>query len=353
MIKAKPILALKPLHSISPSQLNRLDGCALQVSIQKSHPEGFLPPGAMTYFGNATHKVIELATKGELTDEPAIRQRFDELIAEYEAELLARGWTYLVPLKLHVVDFGPRRKRAIQRALSLVPTHTLTMGVLGGSYQIEERFQSDCKKVVGYIDAIRKTPDGIEIIDYKSGQILDETGLGIKAAYRQQLWLYAYLYWQRHGIWPVRLLLIGLTGAPVEVPYLPADAIATYQHAVSRLAVINEQIDALNWSELAIGVDPSTCSYCPVRPACPSYTILPSAKGFSDIVGSLTLIRELANGTLFIQLSDGESSNSITDVPMMYQLTLRELQGQSVQVITARAIGANRFEWLGQTVLFW
>jgi RecB family exonuclease len=353
MIKQAPTLDLKQMSSISPSQLNRLDGCALQVVMQKCYPEGMLPPVAMSYFGNVTHKVIEQATKGELTDEPAIQTRFDVLIAEAETSLTAKGWTHLVPLKRQVTDFAPRRKQAIRRALSLVPTQALTTGVSSGSYQTEQRFESACRRVVGYIDAIRKTSAGVEIVDYKSGQIMDETGLNVKPAYRQQLWLYAYLYWERHGAWPIRLSLIGLTGPAVDVPYTPIDTTTTFQQAVSQLEAINWRIADADWPYLTNGVDSTTCSYCPVRPACPTYTIVPGTKGYSDVAGLLTTVRQLINGTLLIQLTQAGQTCTITNVPDKHLLTLNGLEGQVVSINTTRPVSENRYEWLGQTVLFW
>lgn len=352
MIKSLPTLTLKPLTSISPSQLNRLDGCALQVVMQKSQAQDMLPPGAMTYFGNAVHKIIELATKGELTDEPAITARFEELIAKAEAALLAKGWAYLVPLKLHITDFALRRKQAIRRALSLVPTHVLTTGVSRGSYLTEQQFESVNKKVVGYIDAIRMTPEGVEIVDYKSGAILDETGLQVKRAYQQQLWLYAYLYWERYGIWPVRLLLIGLTGTPIEVPYSSEDAINTYQNAVASLDTINKHIQVSDWLTLAVGSESTVCTYCSVRPACPAYALTPTTRGFSDVAGVLSNVRQLANSCV-IQLASKDLLYTVVDIPAEYMTTLVGLKTRPVKLIGTRAIGENRYGWLGQTVLFW
>ncbi len=352
MIRQTPALVLNQLANISPSQLNRLESCAMQVVMQKNCPDGMLPPGAMSYFGNITHKVIEQATKGELTDEPAIQNRFDELIAAAETRLIAEGWTHMVPLRRQVTDFAPRRKQAIRRALSLVPKQVLTTGVMGGSYQTEQRFESACKRVVGYIDAIRKTSDGIEIVDYKSGQIMDETGLNVKAAYRQQLWLYAYLYWERHNVWPVRLSLVGLTGPAVDVPYTPDDAVAMFQRAVLQLEAINQRIAAADWTRLTDGVDAATCSYCPVRPACPAYTIVPGTKGYSDVVGTLTAVRQLTNGTLLFQLTHTNLTYTVMNVPDRHLLTLSGLEGQPVSIMNTWPVSESRYEWLCQTVLF-
>ena len=352
MIKQRPVFSLKPLTSISPSQFARMDDCALQIVLQKSLPGDVLPPGPMTYFGNAVHKIIELATKGELTDGPAITRRFEEELTKAETELTQKGWSYLVPLKFQITDFALRQKQAIKRALSLVPTHALTTGVAGGSFQIEERFESVNKKVVGYIDAIRQTDGGIEIVDYKSGQILDKTGLSVKQAYRQQLLLYAYLYWERHAVWPVRLVLIGLTGSPIEVTYRPDEAVQVYEHAIARLAVVNLGIETETLIEFSASSDSSACSYCAVRPVCPTRVLIPAFKGYTDLGGTIANVHE-KQSTLLLQLRQSEQTYTVVNIPSTHLLTLTALLNQPVQIMTLRVVGENRYEWQGQTVLFW
>ena len=352
MIKQRPALMLKPLTSISPSQFARMDDCALQVVLQKSLSGDLLPPGPMTYFGKAVHTIIELATKGELTDGPAITRRFEEELAKAEVELTQKGWAYLVPLRFQITDFALRQKQAVRRALSLVPTHALTTGVAGGSYQTEERFESANKKVIGYIDAIRQTDGGVEIVDYKSGQILDKTGLSVKQAYQQQLLLYAYLYWERHSVWPVRLVLVGLTGSPVEVPYRPNEAVQVYEQAIARLAAINLGIQTDTLSDFSANSGSSTCSYCAVRPVCPTHAMTPTLKGHTDLEGTVTNVCE-KQSTLLLQLQHNEQTYIVVNIPSINLLTLTALLNQPVQIMMLRVVGNNRYEWQGQTVLFW
>lgn len=354
MIKQRPAVELKPLTSISPSQFARMDDCALQVVLQKSLPDNILPPGPMTYFGNAVHKIIELATKGELTDKPAISSRFDQEIDTAESELTRAGWTHSVPLKFQITDFALRRKQAIQRALSLVPVHALTTGVSGGSYQTEKRYESANKNVVGYIDAIRQTADGIEIVDYKSGQILDESGLSVKQAYKQQLLLYAYLYWERHDVWPVRLLLTGLTGTSVEVPYLPEEAIQLYEQAIAQLLAVNRAIQTNTLGSFSASSDSLTCFWCSVRPVCTTRTIVPSLKlkSYSDLEGTLGEVRETANA-LTLQINHDTQTYRIMNIPPVHLLSLKSFEGQHTRIVNLRVVGENCYEWQGQTVLFW
>ncbi len=351
MIKPRPVLTLKPLNSISPSQFAQMEDCALQIVLQKSLSHGLLSPGPMTYFGKAVHTIIELATKGELTDGPAITNRFSEELAKAEAELMRKGWNYLVPLKFQITDFALRQKQAIRRALSLVPTHALTTGVAVGSYQTEERFESADKKVVGYIDAIRQIAGGVEIVDYKSGQILDETGYSVKQAYRQQLLLYAYLYWERHKLWPVRLVLIGLTGSPVEMSYLPEEAIRLYEQAVARLEAVNSGIQMGSLIEFSASLDSSTCSYCAVRPVCPTRVITPAIKWHTDLKGIISSVIEKQTA-LVLQLRHDEQVYTVVNVPSEHLLTLTALQNQAAWIMNLWVVGSNRYEWQGQTVLF-
>lgn len=75
-------------------------------------------------------------------------------------------------------------------------------------------------------------------------------------------------------------------------------------------------------------------------------------RGFSDVAGVLNSVRKLANSCV-IQLADKDLLYTVVDIPAEYITTLVGLQNRPVKLIGTRAIGENRYGWLGQTVLFW
>ena len=196
--------------------------------------------------------------------------------------LLSPPRQHQVPLSQSVPDFQVRKLRTCQRAAEIA--HEVSQGV-GRSEQFHRstRFElwveSDDGQVGGFIDCVSTTAEGIILSDYKSGAILEsehDDRLGeLKAAYRIQMELYAALYWQKEGIWPVGLKIIPLQGKPLDVHLDPAHAELLLDEAKACLQSANARIATVETGAADAAVlaspQPRNCRWCLFRPACKAY----------------------------------------------------------------------------------
>lgn len=135
----------------------------------------------------------------------------------------------------------------------------------------EQRFTACDGKLVGRPDVI----SGDEIIDYKSGAILefDEATQGevVKAAYVRQLRIYGFLVRQALGRWLSRGVLLPLVGAGVHVELDPAECEREAAESVALLDAYNERVRAgESINELAAAA-PATCKWCAFKLICPVF----------------------------------------------------------------------------------
>jgi len=137
--------------------------------------------------------------------------------------------------------------------------------------------ESHDNSVGGWIDAVRKTKDGIVLSDFKSGEVLERPeGIPqkqLKESHCIQLKLYAALYFQTYGGWPDTIQVVQLTGAKLEVPFTPEECSQLLVEAAHTLKSLNADItSALPSLYESLGTpSPQNCRFCSYRPVCPAY----------------------------------------------------------------------------------
>lgn len=115
----------------------------------------------------------------------------------------------------------------------------------------------------GVIDRVDRTDDGPVVVDYKSAESFDEAHL---ARFTRQLLLYAYLWNDAHGEWPVRGIIdFVLLGREISVPIAAAESLELIG-CVGRAIESNR---GLNSDRLA--TPGPACSRCDYRPWCAAY----------------------------------------------------------------------------------
>lgn len=167
------------------------------------------------------------------------------------------------------------------------------------------------------------TKIGAILSDYKSGAILDfekgaESG-ELKLAYKEQMELYAALYRFKFAVWPIRVEVVPLQGAPMEVIFNPKDAETLLSEASNFLRISNKRIVEVENGIMTITslATPrvSYCRLCLFRPACQAYwdaRVLESQEKWpADVKGRLRDITRLRNGKVCIRVeTDGSSTSS-------------------------------------------
>ena len=277
------------------------------------------------------HSLLELAGNGGLgrSPEAKIDQTWARLVSECEAQM-SDSWLErsLVPLSRTVPDFEVRRLRARRIAVDMATTTASFVGIppeaRGTGFEVW--VETADHLVGGRIDEMRTGADGLELRDYKTGQILDgdspEGIATVKMDHQTQLRLYAALYACQFGQWPSHLEVVDLDGREFEVPFEVAACEALLDEAYRALDTVNKKIQTSRSAQEAVNIlatpNPSSCAACGYRPGCLSYrTARPesSLTGWpTDVFGTLKYARNLADGRVSLGINTPTSPNTPTRV---------------------------------------
>lgn len=323
ILNARP--PLRPLEVISPSRYTGLTHCSLsEIWGASSNP--ILPSAPAGILGTLSHQLFERAARGLLKCETAqdAQAQWDALLAQ-EEEKLRHSWltAHLVPLFNSIKDYEVKRIRACNHACSIANNYVSSASPAGtpDAYSgIEMRVTSSSKRVSGRIDRVLQTARGPVIIDFKTGTIVEETEngetAGLKPEYRTQLALYAALYAETKGEWPVQMRVVPMVGQTIDLDIDPEGSKAILAEAEQTLIRVNNIIQShdpfVAETKLA-NPSPVNCKYCTVRPCCSSYRqsrppTLDSGEWPADVVGKLAArtIAGLGRVALTIEPDQGQ-----------------------------------------------
>ena len=311
-------MRLSPLRTISPSRFTGLEACALREVWSAGGQPGLLPVSPQARLGSVIHRVLEQAWKGGVPPGQEAAVWGDEL-ARINAQLTA-SWleAHLAPLQNTLPDHGAKRARCLERLRSLVAPgqgqNHASRYLIGAEVNVWDGAREEDSVVFGKIDLLLRYEDGYEIVDEKTGAVLDETGQ-VKEEYQTQLRLYAALAQRRRGDWPKRLTLRDLRGKTFDVPYTSKQAETLLATARQRLQEVNALVPQ---GEAALARPaPATCRFCTYRPACAAYWAARSSpeKWPCDVRGMITDAPfNQRNGHLRLVVEAGGSEVAISNI---------------------------------------
>lgn len=261
---------LKPLPRISPSMYLSLQQCPLK-GIWTSFNKPLLLSSPYAYLGTAIHQMLKLAFQGRINNEQELSDAWDWEIKRLEKEMLANPIEkHLVPLEMCVFNFDVKRLLAFKMICPLFRDSQRKSG--NSKSSAEDWVQTPDGKVVGRIDLVKGSGEGIEIIDYKTGSILEESSPDKpKEEYLCQIKIYAALYHAMHSEWPVKLTLMGINLEHVSVDVDSKECSSLLKKAEKSLDDINKLIEnGLNPEDFA-QPSPEACKFCLFRPSCNKY----------------------------------------------------------------------------------
>lgn len=319
-------LPLRPLAMVSPSQYERLKRCALQGTWAGSRQPSLEPIGPAAHLGSIIHQILEEAASGRFWPEVAasMSERWEELVADTERSM-KDSWLerHLVPLRSSVAGYEVRMRMALARASQLAQRLdggsrdvTLDRAPRGSELWVENADRS----VGGRIDRVEMSAAGAIIQDFKSGRITEDSATQghsrVISDYESQLKLYAALYAEQTGSWPVAIELVPLEGTPIRINVDRAACLELLRDAVAVRARVNSTLasfeDKAGEAEQRLA-NPSapTCSHCPYRPVCVAYwrsrSFAPHEDWPKDLSGIVLDIRTLGNSKLSITLRTEEA----------------------------------------------
>jgi CRISPR/Cas system-associated exonuclease Cas4 (RecB family) len=306
---------LQPLKRISPSRYASLKSCPLR-EVLASTPgiPKMLPDSPEAKLGTVIHKLLELAVKGSISDLASASAFWDTEVSRIENEMASNPLEHhLMPLSRKCRNYEVKRSQCFLMVESVLSTVSKSAGraqEFPSGMGTEIWVESPDRKVGGKIDAVREN-HGIEVIDYKTGAVLQEVSdpLSIREEYKTQLKLYAALYFLTFEKWPSRLLIVGLSSEEHGIEFDHEECLVLLEEAVKRFDQINESIKkGFAWEDLA-NPSPGACKYCPFRPLCKAYLETEKeGQGWPvDVVGTVQTRTLLKNGLRVTLVSNGKS----------------------------------------------
>lgn len=304
----------KEIKRISPSQFYSMKNCAYKSLLAEAfEKKPLLPISPNAYFGTVLHRMLELITKGSIKNEDEFNIEFDKQVKIVEDDLQNKGFGFLVPLKIKLKNFG-LRKIQLKKHLRSEPEQPTNKTNL--KFYSEKWFESKDNLIGGKIDLIVENGNYVEIIDFKTGAVtqdyLDDEGetiSDVKAEYKEQLKLYAYLYFENTNSFPTSLSLVDLAKKKFSVEFSEEECKTTFDEAKSLLGTtnscVNENIFSANPTEV-------NCKFCLYRPACVFYQKqLDTVLSFNDVSGEIKDVKKFQNGNVSVFLQNGQLNLTI------------------------------------------
>lgn len=299
-------IVYKKIQRISPSQFYSMKNCSYKSLLAEAmNKNPLLPISANAYYGTVLHKILELISKGIIQNEVDFNNTFQEQIHLMEDKLVEDGYSFFVPLQLKVKDFIMKKILLKEHLINASEKRISNVNFLS-----EKWYESKDKLIGGKIDLIIEAESETEILDFKSGEItqdvLDDDGditSEVKTEYKEQLKLYAYLYFENTGNFPTRLSLISLAKQKISIDFSEEECSKIFEEAKSLLKSTNNCIDR---SEFSANPTEENCKYCLYRPACSFFLEkIDTDNSFNDISGSIKNVVKFQNGNVNLYLDFG------------------------------------------------
>lgn len=272
---------LKPLAYITPSRVFALEECFLRVAFeldQQFDAYRTYPPRAR--LGSISHTILERVSRGALQgkDETewraSVLQLWHEEVEIHEQQILEAESEQHYGTAERWPRYNLQKALTVHKALEIAASLQRSSGrVDRGSWIAEHYVQGFDGKLRGRIDAVYLSEIGVEIIDYKTGSIYDESasgGVQLKEKHQRQLLLYAAIYHEATGQWPVRGHVVPLTGPQATIEISVAQASHEATNALALLTQFNDCV-AKSASASLLTSPPleKICRYCAYRMICP------------------------------------------------------------------------------------
>ncbi|MEO8232540.1 MAG: PD-(D/E)XK nuclease family protein, partial [Ignavibacteriota bacterium] len=295
----------KEIQRISPSQYISLRNCPYKSLLAEAMDnKPLLPFSANAYYGIVLHKLLEQISKREIRNEEEFNKSFMVEVRSVEDKLIDLSYNFLVPLQKKVKDFTMKKILLKEHMQNVYEKSTSPSSV---KFYSENWYESNDKLIGGKIDLVIDENGYIRIIDFKTGAIsegvLDDYGevyIDVKEEYKEQLKLYAYLYFEKTGKYPDELSLVDLMKQKYIIEFTEDDCKSIAIDAKKLLKDANNSIECKKFEAKPSEVN---CKYCLYRPACSYYlNYLSETFSTNDVVGTILRVEQFQNGSITICL---------------------------------------------------
>lgn len=257
------------VEKIGPSTFNYLfNGCKysyLLTHTKNIDRRAILPNPKNTILGTIIHSLFEKRIKGLIQTEKDFEEIWEEEICREENRITQ---TYGIK-DYSLVDYD-KMYSAMATALNMPQVNKLNKvnGVIqhDSSSPISVELPVETEYLIGKIDKVERDNNGVKIIDFKTGKIIDEDTGSIKEDYIAQLNLYSHMFESVEGVKASELEIIDVDGKTYNVPQWPDTKLQ------NTLKDVKDLIDELNSGKGELLTYTSEkCAFCSARMTCHAY----------------------------------------------------------------------------------
>ena len=259
----------QPLKRIAPSTYEALRSCRLRVAYTQALAWGGHTSRPPLRLGAAAHRVLdrfvsEHAFRDPMWEDWVDRAWDDAIDKERQASLSAGELSRFGPPE-RCPNFELKRARLLRLAERLRDILDALPG--GTKLETEVPLSAYDGRLFGIADVVVRGNDEHEIIDYKTGSVVDRQSGEVNAAYRRQLQIYARLESERVGTWPQTAYLLPFEGRLVQVAI---DTEACRELASVAIALLDDY-NALAPGPQPASAAPGVCDACQFVARCAAF----------------------------------------------------------------------------------
>ena len=272
-MKLQPFPKLQPITTLSPTMFATLKQCQLRAALRQAGTQKTTRSSTAALLGSIVHRVLEKAgsINGYGRDlRTQAEEIWDKTAEETEKELQTSTLDrYLLPIRKWK-KYYLLKHRTILRCEEIASSHGTSETQVIAS---ECKFDSVRDGFTGKPDLILRRENGLVIIDYKSGELPDDSESREEkiALWQQQILFYAAIVEEKYGEWPVDGEIRLLNKEVIYIPIELQKAQTLVEEAQILKGNYNTKIAAgVSHSELAqYSVD--NCRFCEFKGVCNTF----------------------------------------------------------------------------------
>ena len=345
-MKLQPLPKLQLITKISPTMFATLKQCPLRAALRQAGAQKTTRSSTAALLGSIVHRVLENARSLNRDDEDLRTQAeaiWDKTVKQMEKDLQTSALDeYLLPIKKWK-KYYLLKHRTILRCEEIVSTQGISETQVIAS---ERKFDSIRDGFTGKPDLILRRENGLVIIDYKSGELPDDSESREEkiALWQQQILFYAAIVEEEYGEWPVDGEIRLLNNEVIHIQIDPQKVKTIVENAQALKENHNTKIAAeVSHSELAqYSVD--NCRFCEFKGVCNTFwennpLPIPGTDDYGSLSGKIKNITTTEKGIgrlVIVSEKANEASQQweITNLSIKQFENLKELkQGDFVRLI--------------------
>ena len=302
-MKLQPLPKLQHITRLSPTMFASLKQCQLRAGLRNAKAQKTTRSSTAALLGTIVHRVLEKARSINKDNQDLRTQAetiWDNTVGEVEEQLQTSPLDeFLLPISKWKKYFL-LRERTIRRCEDIVSTQGISETQVIAS---ERKFDSVRDGFTGKPDLILRRENGLVIIDYKSGELSDDSESREEkiALWQQQILFYALIVKEEFGEWPVSGEIRLLNKEVIPIPIDPQKVKTIVENAQALKENHNTKIAAeVSHSELAqYSVD--NCRFCEFKGVCNTFwennpLPIPGTDDYGSLSGKIVNITTTEKG---------------------------------------------------------